>query len=63
MPSWKSGPGLAVPGDAEVAGGDAAHGAVVRVQHLGRGKPGKISTPSASACCASQRTTLPRLMT
>jgi hypothetical protein len=46
-----------------VAGGHALDAALLVVQHFGRGKAGKISTPSASACCAIHLTTFARLTT
>jgi hypothetical protein len=39
MPGWWLG-GLAVAADAHVAGGDAAHGALVVVEHFGAGEAG-----------------------
>ncbi len=55
---------LAVAAESHVAGGHALDRAVVVVEDFApRGKPGKISTPSASACWPSQRTTLARLIT
>jgi hypothetical protein len=52
---------LAVLADAHVAGGHALDAPSSLYSTSAAGKPGKISTPSASACSASQRTTLPRL--
>jgi hypothetical protein len=48
--------------DAHIARRYTAYGTFFVVQHFSTGKAGKRSTPKASACEASQRHTIPRLM-
>jgi hypothetical protein len=62
MPGWWLRAGAAVAADAHVAGGDAAHGALVVVQHFGAGEAGIDLDAERFGLLAEPAAELPRLM-